>query len=145
MFQRAHFSKVLIFTCVLGLSFLLQNLAFSDTKKEQSEVTPQKSTVLLITADSIKSDWKTFADWKTRSGKSTKIITVETIKKEYKADISQHDNEITITIHQPISTEENLKEEPILSEEKNIENETEVEITISATQAEKSSKIEKVL
>jgi Peptidase family C25 len=48
------------------------------------------ATVLLVTADSLKAAWKPFADWKTRLGKSTRIVTVGEISKQYKGkDIQQ--------------------------------------------------------
>ncbi len=43
------------------------------------------STVLLITAEKLKAAWQPFANWKTRNGKATTIITVMDIAKRYKA------------------------------------------------------------
>lgn len=44
------------------------------------------ATVLIVTADSLAESWKPFAEWKTRLGKSAKIVTVEQIAKNYKGD-----------------------------------------------------------
>ncbi len=40
--------------------------------------------VLLITSTELKPSWKPFADWKMKSGKSVKIITVDEISKVLK-------------------------------------------------------------
>lgn len=45
--------------------------------------------LLLITAESLKSDWQTFADWKTANGKRTQIVTVDEIRQKHKADSVQ--------------------------------------------------------
>ncbi len=48
------------------------------------------ATVLLITSKELAAAWKPFADWKTRQGKATEILTVGRIAKDYKGkDIQQ--------------------------------------------------------
>ncbi len=47
---------------------------------------PARASVLLITADELAEAWLPFAEWKTRTGKPTRIITVRQIAREYDAD-----------------------------------------------------------
>ncbi|MDX1565570.1 MAG: C25 family cysteine peptidase, partial [Phycisphaeraceae bacterium] len=48
------------------------------------------ATVLLITSEKLAQAWQPLADWKTRQGKATRILTVEEIRKAYKgADVQQ--------------------------------------------------------
>lgn len=44
------------------------------------------ATVLLITSADLAGAWQPFADWKTRLGKATTILTVDAIKKKYEGD-----------------------------------------------------------
>lgn len=44
---------------------------------------PERASVLLITADELAEAWSPFAEWKTRCGKPTRIITVRQIAREY--------------------------------------------------------------
>lgn len=48
-----------------------------------------QATVLLISGDEIAVAWKPFAEWKTRSGKATKIVTVRQIDRDYEANSIQ--------------------------------------------------------
>ena len=63
---------------------------------------------------------------------------------EYKADISQQENEITITIHQPISIEERLNDKSIADEPEKIENETKIEVSVNATPVDKLAEKEAI-
>lgn len=48
------------------------------------------ATVLLITSDQLAKAWQPFAEWKTRLGKPTKIVTTQQIEKQYEGkDIQQ--------------------------------------------------------
>ena len=48
------------------------------------------ATVLLVTSAKLAPAWGDFAAWKTRQGKATKILTVETIRKDYRGgDVQQ--------------------------------------------------------
>jgi len=63
----------------------------SDSSQGEPVVIPaltnsDEATILLITADEIVVAWKPFAEWKTRSGKVTKIVTVRHIARDYRAD-----------------------------------------------------------
>lgn len=49
-----------------------------------AEKPARPATVLLITADSLKTAWQPFAAWKTRLGKAAKIVTVREIAAKYK-------------------------------------------------------------
>jgi hypothetical protein len=42
------------------------------------------ATVLLITSDKLADSWKPFVEWKTRTGRAVKTVTVESIEKQYK-------------------------------------------------------------
>ena len=55
--------------------------------------------ILLITADSIAKSWQPYADWKTQSGRATKIITVGQIAEEYEADIIQEKIRLCVRDH----------------------------------------------
>lgn len=44
------------------------------------------ATVVLITSKQLASSWRAFADWKTRLGKATEIVTVDQIGKRYQGD-----------------------------------------------------------
>jgi hypothetical protein len=46
--------------------------------------TPRPATVLLITSSELAPSWRTFARWKTRQGKSTRIVTTSEIATRYK-------------------------------------------------------------
>ncbi len=48
-----------------------------------------EAAILLITADELAVAWKPFAEWKTRGGKVTKIVTVPQIAKDFQADCIQ--------------------------------------------------------
>ncbi|NQT94076.1 MAG: hypothetical protein HQ559_15040 [Lentisphaerae bacterium] len=58
-----------------------------------------KATVLLITSHEIATAWKPFAEWKTRNGKATKIVTVRQIEKEYEADCVQEKIRLCVRDH----------------------------------------------
>lgn len=58
-----------------------------------------KATVLLITGDEIADAWKPFAEWKTRNGKATKIVTVHQIEQQYKADSVQEKIRLCVRDH----------------------------------------------
>lgn len=58
-----------------------------------------KVTVLLITADEIAVAWKPFAEWKTRSGKVTKIITVGQIARDFEANNIQEKIRMCVRDH----------------------------------------------
>jgi len=52
-----------------------------------------KATVLLITGDEIATCWRPFAQWKTRNGKATKIVTVRQIEMAYETDGCRHQSD----------------------------------------------------
>lgn len=69
--------------CFFSLIFIFTFSGYAEEKATQKEsVLPVK--VLLITASELKDSWKKFADWKTQTGRSTKIITISEIEKSYK-------------------------------------------------------------
>jgi len=72
--------SILAALTVLGLG-ALQGTAHAAQSKE---LVNQKQGVLLITNDALKEAWQPFADWKTQTGKPTKIVTVAQIDKAYK-------------------------------------------------------------
>lgn len=45
-----------------------------------------RADVLLITSDALADAWKPFADWKTRTGRPTRVVTLSTIEAEYEGD-----------------------------------------------------------
>ncbi len=47
------------------------------------ELPARPATVLLITSKALAESWKPFADWKTRLGKATTIVTVQQIAQQY--------------------------------------------------------------
>lgn len=71
--------------CFIVLAVLLtgglkSRLAFGDERP---------ATVLLITDESLAEAWQCFSDWKTRCGKPTKIVTVQSIDNEYDGEDMQ--------------------------------------------------------
>jgi len=79
--------------CIILSSLLISLAPFStfakaSDKTKQVQASPKQTklpaTVLLISPDALKPAWKPFAKWKTRLGKSTKIVTITEIKKRYK-------------------------------------------------------------
>ena len=58
-----------------------------------------KATVLLITGDEIATSWRPFAQWKTRNGKATKIVTIRQIEKEYEAGCVQEKIRMCVRDH----------------------------------------------
>ncbi len=59
---------------------------FAKDGPEQKEPANRPATVLLITSNDLSDAWKPFASWKTRLGKSTRIVTVEEIDAQYEGD-----------------------------------------------------------
>ena len=82
----------------LALSFCILIPVRSQDRDTVAE-TSRKATVLLITATELKDAWKPFAEWKTRLGKSTKIVTVEEIGKKYKGDDVQQKIRACVLAH----------------------------------------------
>ncbi len=73
-----------------SFAFLCGNLAAGE---------PRPATVLLITSQELQSAWEDFADWKTRLGKATKIVTVEAIEEEYTGDDVQQKIRVCVLEH----------------------------------------------
>ena len=72
----------------------------SNTKPAKSPVTGVKqSTVLLITNNELAKAWLPFAEWKTKNGKATKIVTVSQIQKQYKAKNVQEQIRLCVREH----------------------------------------------
>jgi hypothetical protein len=76
----------------------------SDASTDKTPVRPAinssaKATVLLVTANKLAAAWKPFADWKTRNGKVTKIVTVADIAKKYKAKSIQEKIRLCVREH----------------------------------------------
>lgn len=57
------------------------------------------TSVLLITATSLKDAWQPFAEWKTRNGKSTKIVTVDEIDRQFDGDSIQEKIRLCVRRH----------------------------------------------
>jgi len=57
------------------------------------------ATVLLITASELKESWESFAEWKTKIGKPTTIVTVDEISKKYKAEGIQEKIRLCVRDH----------------------------------------------
>lgn len=74
----------LMAVCALTPSLLCHAGTTPTGKPAEATTVERPATVLLITAESLMEAWKPFAAWKTRLGKATRIVTVETIAKEYK-------------------------------------------------------------
>jgi hypothetical protein len=58
-----------------------------------------KAAVLLITGDDLAVAWRRFADWKTKNGKATKIVTVARIDKQYKGGSIQEKIRLCVREH----------------------------------------------
>jgi hypothetical protein len=58
-----------------------------------------KATVLLVTGAEIAAAWKPFAEWKTRNGKATKVVTVGRIEQQYDADCVQEKIRLCVRDH----------------------------------------------
>ena len=76
----------------------------SDAPNAELAIVPEftntgKATILLITGDEIATAWEPFAEWKTRNGKATKIVTVGRIEKEYEADCVQEKIRLCVRDH----------------------------------------------
>jgi hypothetical protein len=54
--------------------------------QEETEATEPNTDVLLIAPDDLAEAWAPLADWKTRLGKRTKILTITQIEEEYQGD-----------------------------------------------------------
>lgn len=79
---------------------LLTALALTDSSSAAPKTAPPRpATVLLITHKSLKRAWQDFADWKTKLGKATKIVTVSDIKKRYKAKSVQEQIRLCVRDH----------------------------------------------
>ncbi len=68
---------------------LITTFTFSAIEDKQgSEIVraDRNAAVLLITADSLADAWKPLAQWKTRQGKWTEIVTISQIEKQYEGD-----------------------------------------------------------
>lgn len=59
----------------------------------------EQATILLITAVQLVAAWKPFAEWKTRCGKPTKIISIGQIAKAYKAESIQEQIRLCVRDH----------------------------------------------
>ena len=57
------------------------------------------ATVLLVSPDSLEAAWRPFADWKTRCGKPTKIVTISQIEKQYQGDDLQQKIRACVLAH----------------------------------------------
>jgi len=70
---------------ILALSIV----GFACASRELVSAEEQRpATVLLVTSDELAPHWTPFADWKTRLGKSTRVVTVDEIKAAFKgADV----------------------------------------------------------
>lgn len=66
---------------------------------EGAERGRDKATVLLITAEELAAAWVPFADWKTRGGKATKIVTCQQIAKRYEASSIQEKIRLCVRDH----------------------------------------------
>ena len=75
----------------LSLRMILICLAASiSISNKNCTASERPATVLLITSKSLADAWQPFANWKTRSGKATKIVSVEEIGEDYEGkDIQQ--------------------------------------------------------
>ncbi len=60
---------------------------------------PGEVTVLLITAEELVDSWQPYAKWKSQGGKSTRIISVESIAKKYKAKNIQEQIRLCVRDH----------------------------------------------
>jgi hypothetical protein len=80
--MKKSIATIFCLTFILILNSTLQAKSYKAPARE--------NTVLLITDESLKESWQDFADWKTRQGKNTKIVTTKEIAKNYKGkDIQQ--------------------------------------------------------
>ena len=57
------------------------------------------ATVLLITADELAEAWVPFAKWKTQNGKATRIVTINQIERDFKADSIQEKIRLCVRKH----------------------------------------------
>jgi len=82
--------KVLYLFCVIfSLVLIVPNIVIAESSKYTKKNT-REATVLLITDESLVASWQAFAEWKTRLGKSCKIISTKEIAQQYKGqDIQQ--------------------------------------------------------
>lgn len=66
---------------ILGVWTLVSTPLIAGAADEVPSERP--ATVLLITSPELATSWRAFADWKTRQGKSTRIVTTRRISKSY--------------------------------------------------------------
>ena len=57
------------------------------------------ATLLLITAEELEDAWSDFAEWKTKTGRSTRILTVAEIADRYEADNLQEKIRLCVRDH----------------------------------------------
>ncbi|MDA7979357.1 MAG: C25 family cysteine peptidase [Pirellulales bacterium] len=70
-----------------------------DAAKVRDLTNTGTAMVLLVTADELAAAWESYAEWKTRQGKATKIITVQQIAKSYEADNIQEQIRLCVRDH----------------------------------------------
>ncbi len=76
---------LLLFACVTLLQCQLPFLSAETFSYDSAK----RYRVLLITNEELAPAWQPFADWKTRCGKRTKIVTVSQAKQQYPNDVVQ--------------------------------------------------------
>ena len=62
-------------------------------------LSPANADVLLITSQSLHDAWSTFASWKSRTGKETKVVTVPQIRSHYEAENVQEKIRLCVREH----------------------------------------------
>ena len=72
--------------CGLCLAIAAIITASTLNAREKIDAADPNADVLLITPDDLAEAWEPFADWKTRLGKRTKILTIAQIEEEYQGD-----------------------------------------------------------
>ena len=86
MFSKPNFS-LLPFALLV---FLSAQTAFGQDASKEAKANPvdlaQRADVLIVTSSELADAWQGFADWKTSTGRPAKIVTTETIEKQFSGD-----------------------------------------------------------
>ena len=82
-------SNNIAFHCFVVAISIVANSAIAEQPAELEHgncKVKDRADVLLITSKKLADSWDAFADWKTKTGRPTKIITVETIGEKFEGD-----------------------------------------------------------